>query len=158
MHLLVAQKGALSDGDEAVDLGQSPGDILFLSAADTELASIAGARQASGSMAWRLASLSDLKHPMSVDTFIARMAPKARLVVVRALGGASYFSYALESLRAAASTHGFKLAALPGDDKPDPGLAPFSTLTRPTGWHSGPISTRAGRRTRAVSLTCPRPC
>jgi cobaltochelatase CobN len=128
MHLLVAQKGTLSDGDEAVDLGQSPGDILFLSAADTELASIAGARQASGSMAWRLASLSDLKHPMSVDTFIARMAPKARLVVVRALGGASYFSYALESLRAAASMHGFKLATLPGDDKPDPGLAPFSTV------------------------------
>jgi cobaltochelatase CobN len=49
-------------------------------------------------MAWRLASLSDLKHPMSVDTFIASMAPHARLVVVRALGGASYFSYALESL------------------------------------------------------------
>ncbi|WP_394688535.1 cobaltochelatase subunit CobN [Hoeflea sp.] len=128
MHLLVTQKGALSDGDEAVDLGQSPGDILFLSAADTELASIAGARQASGSMAWRLASLSDLKHPMSVDTYIARMVPKARLVVVRALGGASYFSYALESLRAAAPTHGFKLVALPGDDKPDPGLEPFSTL------------------------------
>jgi cobaltochelatase CobN len=128
MHLLVAQKGTLSDGDEAVDLGQSPGDILFLSAADTELASIAGARGVSGNMAWRLASLSDLKHPMSVDTFIARMASKARLVVVRALGGASYFSYALESLRAAASTYGFKLAALPGDDKPDPGLAPFSTL------------------------------
>ncbi|WP_422370943.1 cobaltochelatase subunit CobN [Hoeflea sp.] len=128
MHLLVAQKGTLSEGDEAVDLGQSPGDILFLSAADTELAAIAAARQSKGQMSWRLASLSDLKHPMSVDTFIARMTPKARLVVVRALGGASYFSYALESLRAATSAHGFKLAALPGDDKPDPGLSPFSTL------------------------------
>jgi cobaltochelatase CobN len=128
MHLLVAQKGALSDGDEAVDLGQSPGDILFLSAADTELASIAAARQTTGRMAWRLASLSDLKHPMSVDTFVARMAPKARLIIVRALGGASYFSYALESLQAAATTHGIKLAALPGDDRPDAGLEPFSTL------------------------------
>ena len=117
MHLLVAQKGALSDGDEAVDLGQSPGDILFLSAADTELASIAAARQTTGRMAWRLASLSDLKHPMSVDTFVARMAPKARLIIVRALGGASYFSYALESLQAAAAAHGVKLAALPGDDR-----------------------------------------
>ncbi|MEQ8480453.1 MAG: cobaltochelatase subunit CobN [Hoeflea sp.] len=128
MHLLVAQKGTLSEGDEAVDLGQSPGDILFLSAADTELAAIAAARQSTGQMSWRLASLSDLKHPMSVDTFIARMAPKAKLVVVRALGGASYFSYALDSLRAAASAHGFKLAALPGDDKPDPGLLPYSTV------------------------------
>ena len=35
MHLLLAQKGTISDGEEAVDLGQSPGDILFLSAADT---------------------------------------------------------------------------------------------------------------------------
>ena len=128
MHLLVAQKGSLSDGDEAVDLGQTPGDILFLSAADTELASIAAARQTAGRMAWRLASLSDLKHPMSVDTFVAKMAPRAKLVIVRALGGASYFSYALESLYAASVTHGFKIAALPGDDRPDPGLDPLSTL------------------------------
>ena len=128
MHLLVAQKGSLSDGDEAVDLGQSPGDVLFLSAADTELASIAAARQTAGRMSWRLASLSDLKHPMSVDTFVAKMAPKAKLVIVRALGGASYFSYVLESLHAAAVTHGFRMAALPGDDRPDPGLDPLSTL------------------------------
>ena len=128
MHLLVAQKGSLSDGDEAVDLGQTPGDILFLSAADTELASIAAARQGTGRMSWRLASLSDLKHPMSVDTFVAKMAPRAKLVIVRALGGASYFSYALESLHAAAVTHGFSIAALPGDDRPDPGLDPLSTL------------------------------
>ncbi|SOE09425.1 cobaltochelatase CobN subunit [Hoeflea halophila] len=128
MHLLVAQKGSLSDGDEAVDLGQSPGDILFLSAADTELASVAAARQSTGRLNWRLASLSDLKHPMSLDTFVARMVPKARLIIVRALGGASYFAYALESLHAAASAHGISLAALPGDDRPDPGLEPLSTL------------------------------
>ncbi|AKH99766.1 cobaltochelatase, CobN subunit [Hoeflea sp. IMCC20628] len=128
MHLLVAQKGSLSDGDEAVDLGQSPGDILFLSAADTELASIAAARQTTGNLTWRLASLSDLKHPMSVDTFVAKMAPKAKLVIVRALGGASYFAYALESLHAASFANGFKIAALPGDDRPDPGLEPLSTL------------------------------
>ncbi|MGJ8569771.1 MAG: cobaltochelatase subunit CobN [Hoeflea sp.] len=128
MHLLVAQKGSLSDGDEAVDLGQSPGDILFLSAADTELASIAAARQTTGNLIWRLASLSDLKHPMSVDTFVAKMAPKAKLVIVRALGGASYFAYALESLHAASIANGFKIAALPGDDRPDPGLEPLSRL------------------------------
>ena len=34
MHLLVAQKGSIADGDEAIDLGQSPGDVLFLTAAD----------------------------------------------------------------------------------------------------------------------------
>jgi hypothetical protein len=50
MHLLLAQKGTLSDGDgEALDLGQTPGHICFLSAADTELASLAGAHQERGS-------------------------------------------------------------------------------------------------------------
>ena len=44
MHLLQAQPGAIADGSEAVDLGQSPGDIVVLSAADTELAALAAAR------------------------------------------------------------------------------------------------------------------
>jgi len=38
MHLLLAQKGSLADADEAIDLGQDPADIVFVSAADTEIA------------------------------------------------------------------------------------------------------------------------
>ena len=76
----------------------------------------------------RLANLMELRHPMSVDTYVERMAPQARLIVVRALGGASYFSYALEALHGAAASRGIAMAVLPGDDKPDPGLAPFCTL------------------------------
>ncbi|MFN3501859.1 MAG: cobaltochelatase subunit CobN, partial [Allorhizobium sp.] len=127
MHLLLAQKGSISDGDEAIDLGQTPGDVLFLSAADTELAAIAAAVQARGGEAvrWRLASLMTLKHPMSVDTYIERTARHARLIVVRALGGASYFHYALEALHASARRSGAVIVVLPGDDKPDEGLLPF---------------------------------
>lgn len=127
MHLLLAQKGSISDGDEAIDLGQTPGDVLFLSAADTELAAIAAAVEARGdhTLRWRLASLMTLKHPMSVDTYIERTARHARLIVVRALGGASYFHYALEALHASARRSGAAIVVLPGDDKPDEGLAPF---------------------------------
>ncbi|WP_377275300.1 cobaltochelatase subunit CobN [Rhizobium sp. R86522] len=127
MHLLLAQKGSISDGDEAIDLGQTPGDVLFLSAADTELAAIAAAVEARGEQVvrWRLASLMTLKHPMSVDTYIERTARHARLIVVRALGGASYFHYALEALHASARRSGTAIVVLPGDDKPDEGLAPF---------------------------------
>jgi cobaltochelatase CobN len=129
MHLLLAQKGSISDGDEAIDLGQTPGDILFLSAADTELAAIAAAVEARGEhrLNWRLASLMTLKHPMSVDTYIERTARHARLIVVRALGGASYFHYVLEALHAAACRNGGALVVLPGDDKPDEGLTPFQS-------------------------------
>ncbi|KQW27518.1 cobalt chelatase [Rhizobium sp. Root274] len=127
MHLLLAQKGSISDGDEAIDLGQTPGDVLFLSAADTELAAIAAAVEARREhrLNWRLASLMTLKHPMSVDTYIERTARHARLIVVRALGGASYFHYALEALHASARRNGAAIVVLPGDDKPDEGLLPF---------------------------------
>ena len=131
MHLLLAQKGSISDGDEAIDLGQTPGDILFLSAADTELAAIAAAIETRGGaeLRWRLASLMSLKHPMSVDTYIERTARHARLIVVRALGGASYFHYALEALHACACRSGAVIVALPGDDKPDEGLALFQACS-----------------------------
>ncbi|CAH0341033.1 Aerobic cobaltochelatase subunit CobN [Rhizobium sp. CECT 9324] len=130
MHLLLAQKGSIADGDEAIDLGQSPGEILFLSAADTELSAVATAVAAAGSgSSWRLASLMALKHPMSVDTYVERTARHAKLIIVRALGGASYFHYALEALTAAARAKGALIVTLPGDDKPDAGLDPFSLCT-----------------------------
>ncbi|MCA1440675.1 cobaltochelatase subunit CobN [Ensifer sp. IC4062] len=130
MHLLLAQKGTIADGNEAIDLGQSPADILFLSAADTELASIAAAyRRRAGARTLRIASLMNLMHPMSVDTYLERTARHAKLIVVRPLGGASYFRYVLEALHAAAVMRKFQIAVLPGDDKPDPGLDPFSTVS-----------------------------
>ncbi len=129
MHLLLAQKGTISDGDEAIDLGQSPGDILFLSAADTELAAVATAqRQLQTGYSLRVASLISLKHPMSVDTYVERTARHAKIIIVRPLGGASYFQYALEALHAAANRHGAKIAVIPGDSKPDPGLVPYSNI------------------------------
>jgi cobaltochelatase CobN len=90
MHLLLAQKGTISDGEEAIDLGQSPGDILFLSAADTELAAIAAAH-GEGGRSLRLASLMSLKHPMSVDTYIDRTARHAKLIIVRGVGRGKLF-------------------------------------------------------------------
>ena len=128
MHLLAAQKGSLSDEGEALDLAQSPGDVLFLSAADTELAALAGACASGMQSRWRLANLMQLKHPLSVDTYAAKSVAKAKLVVVRALGGASYFAYALEAFHAAAVASGARIAVLPGDERPDPELANFSTL------------------------------
>ena len=43
MHLLVAQPGTISDGSDAIDLAQTPGDIVYISAADTELNCLAQA-------------------------------------------------------------------------------------------------------------------
>src|SRR5690606_14305859 len=97
--------------------------------ADTELAAIAAAHRARDSKTrLRLASLATLSHPMSVDTYIERTARHAKLIVIRALGGASYFRYVLEALLATAVANGIRLVALPGDDRPDEGLAPFNRI------------------------------
>ena len=65
MHLLAATPGRVDDGQEPVDLNQSPADLVVISAADTELAALAHARQAmTDPPALRLAQLSNLQHPM----------------------------------------------------------------------------------------------
>ncbi|MEO0542463.1 MAG: cobaltochelatase subunit CobN [Pseudomonadota bacterium] len=127
MHLLLAQQGTIDDGDgEAIDLGQSPGDICFLSAADTELALLARSRDPDASL--RLVNIMRLKHPMSVDTWVQRTGRHAKIIVARLLGGLSYWQYLAEALRACADQHGCLLALLPGDDKPDDALLQYSTI------------------------------
>jgi len=131
MHLLAAQPGGIADGSEAVDLGQSPGDIVVLSAADSELALLAGARSriaGEGFPSLRLASLLNLGHNMSVDLYAETVIAHARLVVVRLLGGRGYWPYGADELRRVAVDKGVKLALLPGDDQPDAELARLSTL------------------------------
>jgi cobaltochelatase CobN len=130
MHLLLAQKGSINEGEEAVDLGQTRGEIVFLSAADTELSSLAEAvgQLKTEAPDLRLANIMQLSHPMSVDVYAANIIAKAKLVVVRLLGGRRYWEYGVETLAATAEANGIPLAFLPGDDKPDPDLSGASTL------------------------------
>ena len=129
MHLLLAQKGALSDADEAIDLGQEPADVLFLSAADTELAALSdAAANADIGVSLRLANLMALSHPMSVDVYCENTVAKSRLVIIRCLGGEPYWSYGLAKVHATCVSNNIPLIALPGDDKPDPSLDRFNTV------------------------------
>ena len=129
MHLLKAQPGVVADGSEAVDLGQTPGDIVVLSAADTELASLAAARATLGETfpAVRLANLMQLSHNASVDLYCEAVIAETRLVIVRLLGGKSYWPYGVEQIAETCAATGATLVLLPGDDQPDPELAAHST-------------------------------
>ncbi|HEX9448316.1 MAG TPA: hypothetical protein VF920_10050, partial [Dongiaceae bacterium] len=100
MHLLAAKPGVISDGSEAIDLGQKPGDIVILSAADTELACLAAAQASLPSEApsLRLASLLQLSHNMSIDTYVDDIVAAAKLVIVRVIGGVRYWPYGIEQV------------------------------------------------------------
>ncbi|MBB1250831.1 hypothetical protein [Rhizobium sp. G21] len=100
---------------------------MFLSAADTEIASVARAT-AERAVDWRIVNLASLKHPMSIDLWIEKTARHSKLVVLRALGGYGYFTYLIEALMGAAQRHGFQFATLPGDDRPDAGVDAWSTV------------------------------
>ena len=129
MHLLAAAPGAVLDGSEAVDLGQTPGDIVVLSAADTELAALSAAwEERAGGPTLRLANLLRLGHNMSVDLYADSVVARARVVVVRLLGGASYWPYGIERVAECCRENGAALAALPGDDRPDPELAALCAM------------------------------
>ncbi len=130
MHLLAATPGQIETGEEAIDLGQSPGDILVLSAADTEIAGMAAAvaRRGGSGPSVRLANYLKLSHPMSVDVYVERMIPAARLVVVRLLGGEAYWRYGVEQIAALANEARVPVAFVPGDDLPDDALVRRSTV------------------------------
>ena len=133
MHLLATLPGVIADGSAAVDLAQTPGDIVVLSSADTELALLAAAaarRRAQDPTApsLRLAPILRLGHNFSVDLYMETIA-RARLVIARVLGGSAYWPYGIERLVETCRANRIPLALLPGDDKPDPELADLSTLT-----------------------------
>ncbi len=130
MHLLNIQSGTLDDEGEAVDLDQSPADVIIISAADTELANIANAHNNKAHPSLRLANFLQLKHPMSVDTYIENTLKHAKLIILRLLGGKSYWSYGLEQITAICQENNIKLCVLPGDAKPDEQL--ISSTNIPT--------------------------
>ena len=130
MHLLAATPGSILDGSQAIDLGQSPGEVVLLSAADTEIAALAAAyaQLAAPLPTLRLANVRHLGHNLSVDLYIESVVRHAKIVVVRLLGGVSYWSYGVERLVATCSERSILLALVPGDDQPDAELANLSNL------------------------------
>jgi cobaltochelatase CobN len=129
MHLLRTTTRLIDQGDSAVDLGQSPADFVFLSFSDSDLGIVAAALEAAPELCARLAPLSMLKHPYSIDLYVERIASKARFMLVRLLGGLDYWRYGAEELATAARKHGVALAIVPGDARRDARLDALSTLS-----------------------------
>ncbi|MGP0094743.1 MAG: cobaltochelatase subunit CobN [Xanthobacteraceae bacterium] len=130
MHLLATSAATLDDMVDPVDLGQPPGDVVVLSFADSDLAGLAAAwaTERDELPSVRLAHLRDLRHPMSVDLWIDRVAVHAKVILVRLLGGLDWWRYGIERLAAVARERAIVLAVLPGEDRDDPRLAAASTL------------------------------
>ena len=162
MHIVFRESQGLEETETPVDLKQSPADLVVLSFSDSDLGAFAAgwtrARTRNNQTnnpsfpSLRLANLAALRHPVSVDTYISQTLCHAKGILVRLIGGESYWSYGLQEVAALARSQNIALAVLPGDiggsnsfktdsaktnsPGPEPAmaerLAAFSTLTPST--------------------------
>ena len=139
MHVVFRESHGLEETDTPTDLGQTPADLVVLSFSDSDLGAFAAgwhrARAAGDTPALRLANLTALRHPLSVDTYVEQTLSGAKGILIRLIGGLPYWSYGLQQVEALARAKGLALAVLPADGRPDPRLdavstVPVSTLRR----------------------------
>jgi cobaltochelatase CobN len=114
MHILATTSSSLDDLIEPVDLDQAPADVVVLSFSASDLNGLAAASKDIRQTV-ALTNLSDLRHPMSVDLWIEKTASKAKVILVRILGGYDRWTYGVEQLSRMARRNKIALAMLPGE-------------------------------------------
>ncbi|MEQ1711616.1 MAG: cobaltochelatase subunit CobN, partial [Hyphomicrobium sp.] len=130
MHVVYRESHGLEETETPTDLGQDAADLIVLSHSDSDLGAFAaGWRRGRATLpSLRLANITALRHPLSVDTYVERTLRGARGILVRIIGGSSYWPYGLAALSDLARRNGIALAVLPVDGRDDAQLDAFSTL------------------------------
>ena len=74
MHVVFRESRGLEETATPRDIGQDPADLVVLSFSDSDLAAFAaGWRRGRTSLpSLRLANLAELRHPLSIDTYLER--------------------------------------------------------------------------------------
>ena len=99
MHVVFRESHGLEETDTPFDLGQDPADLVVLSFSDSDLGAFAAGwhRAAGGLPTVRMANLVALRHPLSVDTYAEQTLSGAKGILIRLIGGESYWPYGLLS-------------------------------------------------------------
>jgi cobaltochelatase CobN len=133
MHVIFRESHGLDEADTPQDLGQSPADLVVLSFSDSDLGAFAAGWHRGGGKdgklpSLRLANLTALKHPLSVDTYVEQTLEGAKGILIRLIGGVPYWQYGLQQVRDLAQRKGIALAVLPADGRVDERLDDYATL------------------------------
>jgi cobaltochelatase CobN len=133
MHVVFRETHGLEESAVPQDLAQTPADLVVLSFSDGDLGAFAaGWRRAdtAGSRlpSLRLANLTALQHPLSVDTYVEQTLSGAKGILIRLIGGRSYWSYGLQQVENLAREKGIALAVLAADGRIDARLDAASTI------------------------------
>lgn len=132
MHRISSiQSGSNLHGEGVVIIAQNQAPIIILTAADTDIQTLGSclALLPSDFPALRVVNLLQLQQQISMDNYADTVLSQAKVIVLRLLGGRSYWSYNLEVVKEIATNTTAKLLVLPGDDQPDAELISHSTVS-----------------------------
>ncbi|MBW4525976.1 MAG: cobaltochelatase subunit CobN [Phormidium tanganyikae FI6-MK23] len=131
MHRIAATPGGWTpDLEGVVFIEQTPAPIVVITAADTDIQTLSSAiaQLPAGFPEVRGVNLLQLQQQLTIDTYAEEVLEAAKVIVLRIIGGRSYWSYGLEVVRETVSQSGATLIVLPGDDRPDLDLMSHSTV------------------------------
>ncbi|MEZ2228177.1 MAG: cobaltochelatase subunit CobN, partial [Microcoleus sp.] len=132
MHKIAATPGGWNPQAEGVIfIQQTPAPIVFISAADTDIQTLAAAasKLPAEFPKLRAVNLLQLQQQLTIDTYAEEILQHAQVIILRLLGGRSYWSYGLEILRETVEKTQAKLIIMPGEDSPDPDLISHSNVS-----------------------------
>ncbi len=135
--------GQGNQSDNIVFVEQQPAPIVIITAADTDIQTFATVSDRLTSQVEgksksqiveclpeiRVVNLLQLQQQIVIDTYAEEVLSKAKVIILRLIGGQSYWSYGLEVVKAVAAETGARLFVLPGDERPDPTLTSHSTVS-----------------------------
>ncbi|MEG4247574.1 cobaltochelatase subunit CobN [Microcoleus sp. Pol10D4] len=132
MHKIAATPGGWNPQAEGVIfIQQTPAPIVFISAADTDIQTLtaAASKMPAKFPKVRAVNLLQLQQQLTIDTYAEEVLESAEVIILRLLGGRSYWSYGLEILRETVQKTNASLIVMPGEDSPDPDLISHSNVS-----------------------------
>ena len=131
MHRIAAIPGGWNpDNQGVIFVEQNKASIILLTAADTDIQTLAGAISHLPDQfpSLRIVNLLQLQQQLSIDTYADQVLVHAKVIILRLLGGRSYWPYGLEVVKEIATETGAYIFILPGDDRPCPDLISHSNV------------------------------
>ncbi|MEH2266127.1 cobaltochelatase subunit CobN [Nostoc sp.] len=131
MHRISSTSGGLNQSEGLIFLEQTPAPLVLITAADTDIQTLAVAvlKLPAHFPALRVANLLQLQQQLSIDTYGEQVLELAQVIILRLLGGRSYWGYGLEVVQEIVQRNGRTLIVMPGDDAFDPDLISQSTVS-----------------------------
>ncbi|MFM7601325.1 MAG: cobaltochelatase subunit CobN, partial [Pseudanabaena sp.] len=130
MHRIATISGGWNQStDSVIFVDQQPAPIVIITAADTDIQTLAAATAnlPEDFPQIRVVNVLQLQQQIAIDTYAEEVLEKAQVIIVRLIGGQSYWSYGLEVVKETVASTGAVLIVLPGDERPDPSLTSHST-------------------------------